>query len=107
MIKSKKEEDCMRNKIEISTQLFQADVAGMCLWWKCGEQEIGTLESVMEGIPTIWSGTAEQMWYRQYRQELSELQSRWQCLGRFLESMRRCCETYTRCIRQLLDSVKG
>lgn len=93
----------MRNKIEISTQLLQADVAGMYLGWKLGEQEIGTLESVLEGISDVWTGAAEQLWYRQYRQVLSELQSKWQWLGRFVESVRRCCETYVRCIRQLSE----
>ena len=58
----------MRDKIEISTQLLRADVAGMSLWWKRGEQEIGMLESVLEEIPKMWSGTAEHLWYRQYRQ---------------------------------------
>ena len=93
----------MRKKIEISTQLLQADVAGMYLGWKLGEQEIGTLESVLEGISDVWTGAAEQLWYRQYRQALSELQSKWQWLGRFVESVRRCCETYVRCIRQLSE----
>ena len=93
----------MRNKIEISTQLLQADVAGMYLGWKLGEQEIGTLESVLEGISDVWTGAAEQLWYRQDRQALSELQSKWQWLGRFVESVRRCCETYVRCIRQLSE----
>ena len=93
----------MRNKIEISTQLLQADVAGMYLGWKLGEQEIGTLESVLEGISDVWTGAAEQLWYRQYRQALSEQQSKWQWLGRFVESVRRCCETYVRCIRQLSE----
>ena len=93
----------MRNKIEISTQLLQADVAGMYLGWKLGEQEIGTLESVLEGSSDVWTGAAEQLWYRQYRQALSELQSKWQWLGRFVESVRRCCETYVRCIRQLSE----
>ena len=93
----------MRNKIEISTQLLQADVAEMYLGWKLGEQEIGTLESVLEGISDVWTGAAEQLWYRQYRQALSELQSKWQWLGRFVESVRRCCETYVRCIRQLSE----
>ena len=51
----------MRNKIEISTQLLQADVDGMCLWWKRGEQEIGTLESVLEGISNVWTGAAKQL----------------------------------------------
>lgn len=97
----------MRNKIEISTQLLQADVDGMCLWWKRGEQEIGTLESVLEGISNVWTGAAEQLWYRQYRQALSELQSRWQWLERFVESVRRCCETYAKCIRQLEEVVAG
>ena len=99
--------DCMRDKIEISTQLLQVDVAEMSLWWKRGEQEIGMLESVLEEIPKVWSGTAEHLWYRQYRQLLSELQSRWQWLGRFLESVRRCCETYVRCIRQLREVMAG
>ena len=98
----------MRDKIEISTQLLRADVAEMSLWWKRGEQEIGMLESVLEEIPKMWSGTAEHLWYRQYRQLLSELQSRWQWLGRFLESVRRrCCETYVRCIRQLREVMAG
>ena len=99
--------DCMRDKIEISTQLLQVDVAEMSLWWKRGEQDIGMLESVLEEIPKVWSGTAEHLWYRQYRQLLSELQSRWQWLGRFLESVRRCCETYVRCIRQLREVMAG
>ena len=99
--------DCMRDKIEISTQLLRTDVAEMSLWWKRGEQEIGMLESVLEEIPKVWSGTAEHLWYRQYRQLLSELQSRWQWLGRFLESVRRCCETYVRCIRQLREVMAG
>ena len=93
----------MRNKIEISTQLLQADVAGMCHWWKCGEQEIKAMESAMEGISKAWSGTAKHLWYRKYRQALAELQDRWRWLERFLESIRRCCETYTRCIRQLAE----
>ena len=97
----------MRDKIEISTQLLQVDVAEMSLWWKRGEQEIGMLESALEEIPKMWSGTAEHLWYRQYRQLLSELQSRWQWLGRFLESVRRCCETYVRCIRQLREVMAG
>ena len=53
----------MRDKIEISTQLLRADVAEMSLWWKRGEQEIGMLESVLEEIPKMWSGTAEHLWY--------------------------------------------